>query len=141
MRDALGLDRLGKRYDHDRPVVGVAVVGRVEPRLAGQVDTGNTHVGDELDRGNVRIAPITFLRVVTIPTGTEARLKEPRAAVVASRVPIQMQAKLIGRRGLDVAPGDDLLPRQHLRLRVEFDLDAVARVSSRRMPFIGDFLL
>ena len=140
--DAPGLDRLQKRYDHERPVFGVSVVGSVEPRPAGQVDTGNTHVGEELDRGNVRIAPITLLGVVTIPaTGTEARLEEPRAFVVAPRVPIQMQAKLIGGDGLDVAPGDDLFPRQHLRLRIELDFDAVARVSSRRMCFIGELFL
>ena len=123
------LDRSGKLDHHDRPVISIGVVRRGEANRPSEIDSRQLSVlqqGNPVDLGPPPVLLLDpIIQITTLPIVV---LAHPCAEVVAPTVPIEMEPELIGGPFLEIAPGQDLTPSEHLRVRIQSDFDGVVGV-------------
>ena len=141
---AAGDNRLWQRDRHHRLIVPVAVVGGEKPLRRRDVDSfdsvsvvrrirlepGPGSRSDDRDGGDVDAAAI-LLAPVPVDRAAERGLAHPGGAIVAPRVPVEMDLQVVDRRRGDVAPGDDFGSGDGPRRRIQAGVDRVAGVARR----------
>ena len=126
---AAGRRRLRKRRRQHRPIVRVAIVGRDEAQLTGEID--RRAAAGEPKRRDVDARAILRARLPDGLPRAQLPFALPRRAVVAPGVPVEVELQIAGRLRRDVAPRDDLGSGDGSADRIERHVDGVVGVSRR----------